>query len=70
MARVRKTMELIQRSEGCINEKYDLYVENIRDIKDESANLFDMIINSFRLDICKAGRLQRQRCGKVVQYDE
>lgn len=68
MARVRKTMELIQRSEGCINEKYDLYVENIRDIKDESANLFDMIINSFRFGYMqgrKAAKAEMRKGGTI-----
>lgn len=62
-------MELIQSSVGRINERYDLHVNNIRDIKKGSANLFDMIVNSFRFGYMqgmKAPRAEMRKGGGVA----
>lgn len=47
MSKVKNTMQLIGESARCINEKYDIKVENIKDIRQSSNDLYDMICNSF-----------------------
>lgn len=48
MARVKNTMKLVNSSLKVINDNYDLYVENIKDIYVASDNVFDLICNGFR----------------------
>lgn len=48
MARVKKVMELIEKSIGHIDSKYDICVSNVDDIRKISQNPRDMICNGFR----------------------
>ena len=48
MAIVRNTMKLIEESTEQINERYDLYSNNINDIHANSGNPIEMIVKGFR----------------------
>jgi hypothetical protein len=48
MAVVRKTMNLVEKSQGNINPNYDMYASNIEDIEKASNNIYEMICNGFR----------------------
>ena len=64
MARVKNTMELIQRSVGHVNTRYDLHFDNVNDIINGSANQFDLIVNGFRFGYMqgmKAAQAERRK---------
>lgn len=48
MAVVRKTMNLVESSQGKINPSYDMYPTNLEDIRKASNNICEMICNGFR----------------------
>ena len=48
MAVVRKTMDLVEKSQGNINPNYYMYASNIEDIEKASNNIYEMICNGFR----------------------
>ena len=48
MASVRSAMRLIKMSNGTINTKYDMCIENIQEIKDNSQDDIELICNGFR----------------------
>lgn len=45
---VKNTMKLVQNANEVINPIYDIYARNINDIRKESEDVSDMIINGFR----------------------
>lgn len=48
MARVKNTMELVKKSIGHIDIKYDMCATNVLDIQKSSMNTYDLIVNGFR----------------------
>lgn len=60
MSRVRNTLQLIERSAGSINARYDLCAENITDIHKASNDAYDMICNGFRF-----GYMQGMKAAKA-----
>lgn len=47
-AKVRNTMKLVKKSVGAINGRYDMCIENIQEIKDNSQDDIELICNGFR----------------------
>ena len=41
-------MELVEKSIGKINTRYDMHVGNVLDIQKSSVDTFDLIVNGFR----------------------
>lgn len=64
MARVRKTMDLINKSSRIINEKYDICTNNISDIRDSSADSYDFICNGFRFGYMQGLKAAREEMKK------
>lgn len=63
---VRNTMKLVQSAENHIDVRYDMYSQNINDIKDGSENIFEMIVNGFRFGYMqgmKAARAEMKKGG-------
>lgn len=63
---VRNTMKLVQSAESHIDVRYDMYSQNINDIKDGSENIFEMIVNGFRFGYMqgmKAARAEMKKGG-------
>ena len=48
MARVKNTMQLINKSIGKIHPNYDMRASNLQDILAESRDPYDLIVNGFR----------------------
>lgn len=44
---VKKTMEIISNISGHINQEYNLYTNNIKDIYNASNNAYELICNGF-----------------------
>lgn len=68
MARVRKTMQLVEKSIGHINDNYDMCAENIEDIRKASQNFYDLICNGFRFGYMrgmKAAKAEMEKGGAV-----
>lgn len=47
MARVQNVMQLIEETKRSIDVKYDMSIDHIKDIKEQSNNFFDLISNGF-----------------------
>lgn len=47
MARVKNTMQLVEKSKGHIGANYDIRTNNIIDIYYESTSIYDSIVNGF-----------------------
>lgn len=60
MGRVKNTMGLIRISRGKINTQFDMAVNNINDIRDNSNDDFDLIRNGFLF-----GYIQGMKAAKV-----
>ena len=60
MARVKNTMQLINKSIGKINPNYDLRISNIQDILEDSKDRYDLIFSSFRF-----GYMQGMKAAKA-----
>ena len=48
MARVKNTMQLIEKSIGHIDDRYDMHTGNVEDIRKASKDFCDLICNGFR----------------------
>ena len=64
MARVKNTMKMIEKTIGCINNSYDMCVENMNDIYRSSANCYDMICNGFRFGYMQGMKAARSEIMK------
>ena len=60
MARVKNTMQLINKSIGKINLNYDLRISNVQDILEDSKDQYDLIFSSFRF-----GYMQGMKAAKA-----
>ena len=67
MARVKNTMELIDKSTGYIDARYDMCVENIQDIWDSSKNAYDLIVNGFRVGYMQGAKAAKSELKRGVQ---
>lgn len=66
MARVKNTMKLIEKAIGCVNINYDMGTENIEDIRKESHDFLELIINGFYFGYMqgmKAARAEMKKSG-------
>lgn len=48
MGRIVNTLQLVDKSKGNINSRYDIWTKNIKDIERISHNSYDLIVNGFR----------------------
>ena len=48
MAYVKNTMKLIESANHCIDDRYDMFSNNINDIYSNSNHPFDMICSAFK----------------------
>lgn len=68
MARVRKTMQIIEKSIGCTNIRYDMHINNLNDIIQASNNPCDLVCNGFRFGYMqgmKAAKAEMKKGGIV-----
>ena len=68
MARVKKTVQLIEKSIGRINNNYDMCTENIEDIRKASRDFCDLICYGFRFGYMqgmKAAKAEMEKGGAV-----
>lgn len=65
MPHVRNTMEVIRKTMKYINPGYDLHVANVRDIKNESEDLYDIIHNAFILGYAQATKAAAAKAKKA-----
>lgn len=59
---VKNTMELVEKTSGCINARYDMHICNLLDIHKASSDTYDMICNGFRF-----GYIQGMKAAKAEE---
>lgn len=64
---VRNTMQVINKTIGKIDLRYDMTVGNIRDIRDASNGVFDMICNGFRLGYVQGMKAAKAEMKKLQE---
>lgn len=65
---VKNTMQLVKKSIGHINAKYDIGIKNIIDIRKESKDCYDLICNGFifgYMQGMKAAKAEMKKSGVV-----
>lgn len=68
MARISNTMNIVEKSIGCIDTRYCLRTNNIDDIISASHNVVDLVGNGFRFGYMqgmKAAKAEIQKGGAV-----
>lgn len=61
MARVKNAMHVIEKTKGTIDERYDMCVEHIVDIKEQSHDFYDLICNGFIFGYAQGMKAERMR---------
>lgn len=68
MGRVKKTMQLVEKSIGRINDNYGMCTENVEDIRKASRDFCDLICNGFRFGYMqgmKAAKAEMKKGGVI-----
>lgn len=67
MSRIKNTMQVIEKSIGEIDTRYDISIQNIEDIQKNSNSIYDLVYNGFRLGYIQGKKVAMVEKSKVVQ---
>lgn len=67
MACIRNTMGIINNPENTIDSRYDMHLNNIIDIHDDSSDVYAMICNAFKFGYVQGRKAMMAEYRKVAK---